>query len=39
VAAYLYDRLTPEAISWGKSQASGVISHMGAKTGLKTKLP
>jgi len=39
VAAYLYDRLTPEAIDWGKSESTGVIGHMGAKTGLKTKLP
>jgi ribokinase len=39
VAAYLCDRLTPEAIEWGKAQAKSVIGHMGAKTGLKKQLP
>lgn len=39
VTAYLHDRLTPEAISWGKAQASSVVQHMGAKTGLKNELP
>ncbi len=39
VAAYLHDRLTPEAIEWGKAQSASVIQHMGAKTGLKSNLP
>lgn len=39
VTAYLHDRLTSEAIVWGKAQASSVIQHMGAKTGLKNELP
>ena len=39
IAAYLHDRLTPEAITWGKAQATSVVQHMGAKTGLKRQLP
>lgn len=39
VAAFLHDRLTPEAIEWGKAQATSVVQHMGAKTGLKRQLP
>lgn len=34
IGAYLHDRLTPEAIEWGKTNAQSVIRHMGAKTGL-----
>lgn len=39
IGAYLHDRLTPEAIEWGKANAQSVIGSMGAKTGLRRKLP
>ncbi len=34
VIAYLHDRLTSEAIEWGKKNAASVVQNMGAKTGL-----
>lgn len=34
VSAYLHDRRTEEAMEWGKRNASSVVQHMGAKTGL-----
>lgn len=36
IAAYLSNRLTPEAIRWGAANAASVVQHMGAKTGLLT---
>lgn len=35
IAAYLHDRLTKEAVQWGKANAQAVIGQMGAKTGLR----
>lgn len=34
IGAYLSNRLTYEAVRWGVSNASSVVQHMGAKTGL-----
>ncbi len=36
VAAQLHDRRLDEAIHWGVKNASSVVQHMGAKTGLLT---
>lgn len=34
IAAYLHDRLSPQAMEWGAKNAASVVSSMGAKTGL-----